>query len=106
MKRYLTGLALAGLLLTGAACDKRATPEQLRPTYGGLNGECMEADDEPCDDDPFDTDDSDIHLPKPTKKASPRPMMTANQPAPTRPTVRKTTAPAAPPAPIRTTKRR
>jgi hypothetical protein len=82
MKKLLTTAALLGVILTGSACDRQPTPEQLRPTYAGPNGECMEADDEPCDDDPFDTDEDDIHLPTPAVRTSPRPMMTANQPVP------------------------
>lgn len=95
------GAIVLSSLLTG--CDRAATPEQLRPTYG-VDGQCFEADDEPCDDDPFDTDDGDIHLPKPSKKATPRPMITANQPAPTRaaplPT-RRATAPVVVPPPVK-----
>lgn len=84
MKKYL-GILVAPILATGlAACDDRSLPERIHPTYAGPNGECMEWDDEPCDSDPFDTDDNDVHLPKPSKKPSPRPMLTAKQPAPKR----------------------
>lgn len=83
MKKTLA-TAVAAVLVAGAltACDPKPTPEQLHPTYGGPSGECIEWDHEPCDDDPFDTDDDDIHLPKPSKKPTPRPMQTANQPKP------------------------
>lgn len=81
----VAALAMSVLIIVAiglVGCDKVGTPTQLHPTHAGPNGECVEWDEEPCDDDPFDNDDADIHLPKPTKKASPRPMLTARQPAP------------------------
>lgn len=71
------GAILLATLLTG--CDQVGTPAQIHPTHAGPNGECVEWDDEPCDDDPFDTDDlvEDSH-----KKASPKP---APQPSPAKP---------------------
>lgn len=56
MNKHVTAGALVLLLATMGACETR-TPEQLRPTHGGWSGECLEWDGEPCDDDPFDTDD-------------------------------------------------
>lgn len=82
MKKFST-IVLGVVLTVGlSACDNRSLPERIHPTYAGPNGECMEWDDEPCDSDPFDSDDDDIHLPKPSKKPSPRPMQTAFQPRP------------------------
>lgn len=80
MKKLTIAAALVAVVMgTGAKCSDKPTPEQLRPTYAGPNGECMEADDELCDEDPFDTDDDDIHLPTPAVRTSARPMVTANQ---------------------------
>lgn len=70
MKKYVTAGMLTLILTTAGACDLRS-PEQVRPTHGGPGGECIEFDDEPCDDDPFDTDDDGvIKVPKrkPTKR--------------------------------------
>ena len=50
-KFLLAGILSAGLVLTG--CNG-GTPSQINPTYGGPQGQCVEADGEPCDDDPFD----------------------------------------------------
>lgn len=74
------------LVVFGMAGCGKVTPGQINPTYG-VNGQCFEADGEPCDDDPFDVDDLFEH-----KKATPTPKP--------KPPVKKT------PAPIRTTRRR
>ena len=68
-----TGIALliasagiiAMVLLSGCAptgpVEQVKSPKQIwieaHPTHAGPNGECIEFDDEPCDDDPFDTND-------------------------------------------------
>lgn len=80
MNKFLVaGIISAGLVLSG--CNG-GTPTQINPTYGGPQGQCMEADDEPCDDDPFDLDDlfeSDHKKSTPTPKRvvpSPKPRVT------------------------------
>lgn len=55
------------IVLALAACAPTGPVEQIKspkdlwieahPTHAGPNGECIEFDDEPCDADPFDTDD-------------------------------------------------
>lgn len=96
----LAVLSLMGVVALGitlAACapsgpvEPYRSPEQLwieaHPTHAGTNGECIEADGELCDDDPFDLDDmneADSHVtgskrPSPrasTRKASPKPATT------------------------------
>lgn len=101
----LAVLSLMGVVALGialAACAPSGPVEPVRsrrdlwieahPTYAGPNGECIEADDEPCDDDPFDLDDlveydrhaSKAPSPKVSKpKASTRPK-TSPKPATTR----------------------
>jgi hypothetical protein len=75
-------MAVAGCAPSGPV----KTPQQVwidaHPTHQGPNGECIEFDDEPCDDDPFDLDDwyESTHKTPAVKKQSPRPMLTANQP--------------------------
>lgn len=66
--------AVVMLIMSAAGCGK-ASPAQINPTYG-VNGQCFEADHEPCDDDPFDTDDwfeSDHKKPTASPKAKPKP---------------------------------
>lgn len=76
--RYIGVAMVAAVALVG--CDQVGTPAQIHPTHAGPNGECVEWDDEPCDDDPFDTDDL-VEL-WPTKKSSSKP---APQPSPAKP---------------------
>lgn len=83
----ILSLAIVGLALAGCAPKGPVkTPQQVwidaHPTHQGPNGECIEFDDEPCDDDPFDLDDwsESYHKTPVVKKPSPRPMLTANQP--------------------------
>ncbi len=93
LNKNLTSGALAfGLILGLAACAESVTPDQTpqqvwinaHPTHTGPNRECIEFDDEPCDDDPYDLDDwfEVYHKTPAVKKPSPRPMLTANQPKP------------------------
>lgn len=72
-------IVLAALLvgsLAWAGCDQ--VNPQPNPTYGGPNGECIEADGEPCDDDPFDLDDAFEH----GKRKTPAPYPLKKTPGP------------------------
>lgn len=68
--------------------EQQKTPQQIwvdaHPTHTNDKGECIEFDDEPCDDDPYDLDDwsESYHKTPAAKKTTPRPMLTANQPKP------------------------
>jgi hypothetical protein len=89
-------IALAALVLLTAGtvgCAPKGPVEPIKsprqiwieahPTHLGPNGECIEFDDEPCDADPFDTDDmTEYDKHGYSKKPSPRPMKTASQPKP------------------------
>lgn len=80
MNKHVAAGALVLLLATMGACETRA-PEEVRPTHAGPSGECVEWDGEPCDEDPFDTDDdSDVVVPVPPKPKVP----TAPKPPTTR----------------------
>ena len=84
MNKFLVaGIISAGLVLSG--CNG-GTPTQVNPTYGGPQGQCMEADGEPCDDDPFDMDDlfEDSH-----KKSTPTPKRVVPSPKPRVTTARR-----------------
>lgn len=87
------GAVCLAIILTGCApkgpVEQQKTPQQVwidaHPTHVGDKGQCVEFDDEPCDDDPYDLDDwyeSFNKTKAPAKKPSPRPMLTANQPKP------------------------
>lgn len=76
-------MALAGCS-SGPQLQPRKTYEQVwieaHPTHAGPNGECVEWDDEPCDDDPFDLDDlreAKIKVTSPAAKPKPSPSPTA-----------------------------
>lgn len=94
-----SGVVAFGLILGLAACAEGAvpdrTPQQVwidaHPTRQGPDGQCIEFDDEPCDDDPYDLDDwfESFHKTPAAKKPSPRPMLTANQPKPTPKTTKR-----------------
>lgn len=89
-------LALAGavaLALAVAACapsgpvEPIKSPRQLwieaHPTHAGPNGECVEADDELCDEDPHDLDDMDEYDKHGySKAASPKPSRSKIKPTP------------------------
>lgn len=82
--------ALAGCAPTGPT-EPQKTPQQIwieaHPTHLNDRGECIEFDDEPCDEDPYDLDDwyeSFNKTKAPSKKPSPKPMKTAFQPKPTK----------------------
>lgn len=67
MRKSIATVTLAAVLTFGAACETRS-PQEVHPTHGGPGGECIEWDDEPCDDDPFDADDDDgVKPPKPRR---------------------------------------
>lgn len=111
-KNLASGALAFGLILGLAACAESVTPGKTpqqvwidaHPTTLNGDGECIEFDGEPCDDDPYDLDDwyESFHGTKaPSKKPTPRPMLTANQPKPSVKTV-----PAKTPGPVKTTKRR
>lgn len=61
----LAGVLAAVMALAGCSSGPQVKPQktyqqlwiEAHPTHGGPNGECIERDDEPCDDDPFDLDD-------------------------------------------------
>lgn len=108
-KNLASGALAFGLIVGLAACAEGMpgrTPQQVwidaHPTTLSDDGECMEFDGEPCDDDPYDLDDwyESYHKTPAVKKQSPRPMLTANQPKPSVKTV-----PAKTPGPVKTTKR-
>ncbi len=112
-RKLASGIAAFGLIVGLAACAESVTPDKTpqqvwidaHPTYLNSAGQCMEADDEPCDEDPYDLDDwyESFHGTKaPSKKPSPKPMLTANQPKPST----KAPAPVRTPGPVKTTKRR
>lgn len=102
-KNLASGALAFGLILGLAACAESVkpgkTPQQVwidtHPTTLNGDGECVEFDGEPCDDDPYDLDDwyELYHKTPAVKKQSPRPMLTANQPVKT-------------PGPLKTTKRK
>lgn len=90
VKKTLTAVTMLAVL---TACAPTGPVEQIKspkdlwieahPTHAGPNGECLEFDDEPCDEDPFDLDDMteyDKHgyskklTPKP--KTTPKPKVT------------------------------
>lgn len=110
------GAACVAIILTGCSpspgpVEQIKSPTQIwieaHPTYTGDAGECIEWDGEPCDEDPFDTDDMtewDKHNMSASPKVTPRPMKTGLQPAPT-PAAKKTSAPAAPKPKPKTTRR-
>lgn len=83
--------AAIGLTLVGCAPSGPVkTPQQVwieaHPTHLNERGECIEADDELCDEDPHDLEDFYEEQAKKrggSKKPSPRPMQTAYQPKPT-----------------------
>ena len=83
-KFLLAGILSAGLVLTG--CNG-GTPSQINPTYGGPQGQCVEADGEPCDDDPFDMDDLFEKKKTPAPKVSSKPV--TRTPAPVRTPARR-----------------
>lgn len=91
------GVISVGVIMAGCApkgpVEPVKSPRQVwieaHPTHAGPNGECLEQDDEPCDEDPHDLDDMteyDKHgytkapspkvSKKPTTKTSPRPATT------------------------------
>lgn len=91
VKTTLAAGMMALFLTTGCEGNNpRDTWIDTHPTHAGPNGECIEADGEPCDDDPYDLDDlfeSDGKPKLPTvkpasKRPSPKPMQTAFQPKP------------------------
>lgn len=79
-------LLVGAVILTGCEAKPVKSREQIwieaHPTQGGQDGQCIEFDGEDCDDDPFDLNDLYKSL-QPSKKPTPRPMQTANQPRPT-----------------------
>ena len=91
----ILSLAVVGLTLVG--CGAQETPRDTwidtHPTSVNSDGQCVEFDGEPCDDDPYDLDDlfeSDGKPKLPSLKPgsarpSPKPMLTAKQPAPPAP---------------------
>lgn len=97
------GLALGGCTSQPEGPSERQQWIDAHPTHAGPNGECVEDDGELCDDDPFDLDDlyESKGVPVSSRKPSPRPMLTANQPKP-----KASTRAPAPPAPVKTTRRR
>lgn len=71
MKKTIVALAAAtGLLLTASGCNDSQPAEQPQPL------QCVEADGEPCDDDPLDLDDLLKHPKTPsTTKQPTKPVM-------------------------------
>lgn len=77
---------IVALLLTGCSSGPRLDPpkthEQIwieaHPTHAGPNGECIEADDEPCDSDPHDLDD--LREARVHRSASPSPKVVRPSP--------------------------
>lgn len=78
-----TALMLPLLLVGCSSAPPGKTWMDLHPTHG-VNGECFEADDEPCDEDPYDLDDlfESSHSKKPsvvTTKKTPGPVKTTRR---------------------------
>lgn len=102
-KNLTSGIAAFGLILALAACAETVTPDRspqqvwidTHPTHLGSDGECIEFDGEPCDDDPFDWFDA-YHNGVPSTKSSPKPLTKVSS----RPTPVKT------PGPVKTTNSR
>lgn len=72
-----TALAFSTLLLAGmltAACGDPQDPCQVNPTRQAADGQWVEADGEPLDDDPCDAENTG-HWPKPVK-TKPKPAVT------------------------------
>jgi hypothetical protein len=100
-KTKWSGVLAFGLIVGLAACAESVTPDKTpqqvwidaHPTHLGPNGECIEFDDEPCDDDPYDLEDwyESYHKTPAAKKPSPRPMQTGYQvkPSPAKTTKRR-----------------
>lgn len=74
---------VVGVLLSGCSSGPQLEPKktyeqiwiEAHPTHAGPNGECVERDDEPCDDDPFDLDDLKEAKVKTYKGATPTPVV-------------------------------
>lgn len=67
----VSAILLAGILTT--ACGEPQDPCQINPTYQAADGEWREADGEPLDNDPCDSDDlnkSGHKVKKPVKKTT------------------------------------
>lgn len=82
MKLRNIGVAMVAVtVMAGCQQDPQAPSREqawieAHPTHAGPGGECVEFDDEPCDQDPFDLDDLDgdgVKVPslKPAVKVSP-----------------------------------
>lgn len=115
-KNLVSGALAFGLILGLAACAETVTPDKTpqqvwiesHPTTVNSDGECIEFDGEPCDDDPYDLDDwsEKYHGTPVSRRPTPRPMQTAFQPKPSTQAPVKTVAPVKTPGPVKTTKRR
>lgn len=76
IKKSAPALILLAVLTACAGQDEPVDPCAVNPTYTNILGQCVEADGEPCDQDPCDADDDtevghDIDKPKPKKTTAP-----------------------------------
>lgn len=85
VKTTLVTGVMALFLTTG--CESHSSERtwiDTHPTHAGLNGECVEYDGEPCDDDPHDLDDLFEGSKLSSKKPSPAPVRRTPAPRRTR----------------------
>lgn len=84
---FVLAMSLVGCAPSGPVKTPQQVWIEAHPTHLNERGECIEADDELCDEDPHDLEDFYEEQAKKrgeSKKPSPKPMQTAFQPKPKR----------------------